>query len=180
METRAKSSRCLLLNMLSLCGNSSSDGGPNGVQMANRASGGSSVFRFWPCNTLMRPRMSSLCQTKTRKKIGKLFQMNDGMKRYARECHHRRGLRAGDTFGGRWNNKRRNRRQRKKNRFNSSFGPKVKQTEKTKKTPKPPEVLELITGRRETRRVILAAAFSCFPRSDSVGSTARKSANESK
>ena len=68
----------------------------------------------------------------------------------------------------------------KKNRFNSSFGPKVKQTEKTKKTPKPPEVLELITGRRETRRVILAAAFSCFPRSDSVGSTASKSANESK
>ena len=114
METRAKSSRCLLLNMLSLCGNSSSDGGPNGVQMANRASGGSSVFRFWPCNTLMRPRMSSLCQTKTRKKIRKLFQMNDGMKRYARECHPRRGLRAGDTFGGRGNNKRRNRRQRKK------------------------------------------------------------------
>ena len=47
-------------------------------------------------------------------KIRKLFQMNDGMKRYARECHPRRGLRAGDTFGGRWNNKRRNRRQRKK------------------------------------------------------------------
>ena len=180
METRAKSSRCLLLNMLSLCGNSSSDGGPNGVQMANRASGGSSVFRFWPCNTLMRPRMSSLCQTKNQKKYGNCFRWTTEWRGTLASVITAVEFRAGDTFCGRLNKKRRNRRQRKKNRFNSSFGPKVKQTEKTKKTPKPPEVLELITGRRETRRVILAAAFSCFPRSDSVGSTARKSANESK
>jgi len=61
IETRARSSRCLLLNMLSLWGNSNKLGGPNGVQMANRASGGSSILRFWPWRTFTRPRMSSLC-----------------------------------------------------------------------------------------------------------------------
>ena len=61
METSARSSRCLLLNMLSLWGNSRRLGGPNGVQMANKARGGSSVLRFCPCNTFTRPLISSLC-----------------------------------------------------------------------------------------------------------------------
>ena len=56
------------MNMLSLCGSSSSDGGPNGVQMANSASGGSSVLRFCPCSTLMRPRMSNRCAKMANKK----------------------------------------------------------------------------------------------------------------
>lgn len=61
METSARSSLCLLLNITSFWGISSSDGGPNGVQIAKSASGGSSDFRFWPCRTLTRPLMSNLC-----------------------------------------------------------------------------------------------------------------------
>lgn len=44
METRDKSSLCLLLNIESFCGISKSEGGPNGVHTANSANGGSSVF----------------------------------------------------------------------------------------------------------------------------------------
>jgi len=46
METNVKSSLCLDLNMTSFCGISNSEGGPNGVHMQKRASGGSSVFLF--------------------------------------------------------------------------------------------------------------------------------------
>lgn len=61
METRDRSSLCLLLNITSFWGISSRLGGPNGAHIANNARGGSSVFLFWPCNTLIRPLMSSLC-----------------------------------------------------------------------------------------------------------------------
>lgn len=62
METRLRSSLCLLLNMTSLCGISSKDGGPNGVHSANKPNGGgSSDLRFWPWITFIRPRTSSLC-----------------------------------------------------------------------------------------------------------------------
>lgn len=62
MDTRLRSSLCLLLNMTSLCGISSKDGGPNGVHSANSPKGGgSSDLRFWPWITLIRPRTSSLC-----------------------------------------------------------------------------------------------------------------------
>jgi hypothetical protein len=46
----------------SFCGISSKLGGPKGVQMQKRASGGSSVFRFWPCSVLIFPRMSRRCR----------------------------------------------------------------------------------------------------------------------
>lgn len=58
IETNEKSSLCFDLNIFSLCGISSILGGPNGVQNANRAKGGSSIFLFWPCKTLTFPRMS--------------------------------------------------------------------------------------------------------------------------
>lgn len=48
IDTSARSSLCLLLNMDSFWGISSSDGGPKGVHTANSASGGSSVLWFWP------------------------------------------------------------------------------------------------------------------------------------
>lgn len=60
IDTRAKSNLCLLLNITSFCGISNRDGGPNGVHMANNASGGSSDFLFCPCNTLTRPLISNL------------------------------------------------------------------------------------------------------------------------
>lgn len=44
IETRDKSSLCLLLNIESFCGISKREGGPNGVHTANSANGGSSVF----------------------------------------------------------------------------------------------------------------------------------------
>lgn len=58
METNARSNLCLLLNITSFCGISSRDGGPKGVQMANSASGGASVLRFWPCRIFSLPRIS--------------------------------------------------------------------------------------------------------------------------
>jgi hypothetical protein len=96
--------------------------------------------------------------------------MND--ERYARECHQRR---AGDTSVKQ--PKKKQTAEKKSVQF--FIRPQGKTNRKNEEDAETPEVLKLITGRRETRRVILAAAFSCFPRSDSVGSTASKSANES-
>lgn len=70
IDTRLRSSLCLLLNMTSLCGISSKDGGPNGVHSANRPNGsGSSDLRFWPSITLIRPRTSSLWGKKKKKTV---------------------------------------------------------------------------------------------------------------
>lgn len=69
IETRARSSLCLLLNITSFWGISSKLGGPKGAHIANRAKGGSSVFLFCPWSTLIRPRMSSLLKSEKRKKI---------------------------------------------------------------------------------------------------------------
>jgi len=63
MDTNVRSSLCLLLNITSFCGISSSDGGPKGVQMAKSARGGSSVLRFCPWRTLIRPRISKRYNT---------------------------------------------------------------------------------------------------------------------
>lgn len=74
MDTRLRSSLCLLLNMTSLCGISSREGGPNGVHSANRPNGGgSSDLRFWPWITFIRPRTSSLCASKKKKNLYFIF-----------------------------------------------------------------------------------------------------------
>lgn len=83
MDTRLRSSLCLLLNMTSLCGISSRDGGPNGVHNANRPNGGgSSDFRFWPWITFIRPRTSSLCRKNRERKIAIVYYREQNEKHY--------------------------------------------------------------------------------------------------
>ena len=60
IEIGEKSILCLDLKVSSLEGRSNNDRGPNGQQVANNASWGSSLRGFCPCITLIHPLISNV------------------------------------------------------------------------------------------------------------------------